>query len=101
MRGVHLVKRPMHGVGCITPIVKRNRVVCASNAYINVLPSAPTLQCIIQVAKELFNGSEIDEARSDQLYRAYLFGPCCEFTCLHVWRWSTSTIVSLTLTSEF
>ena len=41
----------LHGVGCITPIVKRNRVVCAASACIIVLPSAPALQYIIQVAK--------------------------------------------------
>ena len=95
------MKGLIHGVDCITPIVKRNCAVCAANACITMLPSAPALQCIIQVAKELFNGLEIDDARSDQLSRAYLFGSCCEFTCLHVWRLATSEIVSLTLTSEF
>ena len=45
--------------------------------------------------------SEIDDARSDQLQRAHLFGSCYEFTCLHVWRWSTSEIMSLKLASEF
>ena len=101
MHGVHPMKRPMHGVGCITPIVKNNSVVCAANACITVLPSARALQCIIQVAKEFFNGLEIDETRSDQLQRACLFGSCCGFTCLHVWRWSTNEIVSLKLASEF
>ena len=62
---------------------------------------APALQCSLQVAKELFNRSESDEARSDQLYRAHMLGSCCEFTCLHVWRWSTNDIVSLKLASEF
>ena len=40
---VHLVKGLIHGVGCITPIVKRNCVVCAANACITVLPSALAL----------------------------------------------------------
>ena len=101
MHGVRLLKCLMSGMGCITPVVKRNRVVCAASVRIIVLPSAPALQCIIQVAKELFNRLEIDDARSDQLPRAHLFGFCCEFTCLHVWRWSTSEIMSLKLASEF
>ena len=41
--GVPLVKRLIGGVGCITPIVKRNRVVYAASVYITVLPSTPTL----------------------------------------------------------
>ena len=90
----------MHGVGSITPVAKRNRVVCAASACITMLPITPALQCSIQVAKELFNRSERDEARSDQLYRAHMFGSCCEFACLHVLRWSTSDIVSLKLASE-
>ena len=44
VRGVHPVKRLMHGVGFITPIVKRNRVVCAASACITVIPVAPALQ---------------------------------------------------------
>ena len=62
---------------------------------------APALRCIIQVANELFNRSEIDDARLNQLYRAHVFGSCCKFTCLRVWRWSPSDIVSLKLVSEF
>ena len=101
MHGVRLLKCLMSGMGCITPVVKRNRVVCAASVCIIVLPAAPALHWTIQVAKELFSGSEIDDARSDQLPRAHLFGFCSEFTCLHVWRWSTSQIMSLKLASEF
>ena len=66
-----------------------------------MLPMAPALQCYIQVANELFNRSETDDARSNQLYRAHMFGSRCEFTCLHVWRWLPSDTVSLKLASEF
>ena len=44
VHGVHPVKRLMHGVGCITLIVKRNPVVCATSACIAMLPGAPVLQ---------------------------------------------------------
>ena len=44
MHDVRPKKRLMHGVGCITPVAKRNRVVCAAIACITVLPVAPTLQ---------------------------------------------------------
>ena len=101
MHGVRPKKRLIHGVGCITPVVKRNRVVCATSACIIMLVVAPTLQWIVQVAKELFNGSKINDTWSDQLQRAHLFGSYCEFTCLHVWRWSPSDTASLKVASEF
>lgn len=60
VHGVRPIKRLMCGMGCITPSVKRNRVVCAANTCITTTPSALALQSIVQVAKELFNESEID-----------------------------------------
>ena len=43
VHGVRLSKCLMSGMGCITPVVKRNRVVCAASVCITVLPSAPAL----------------------------------------------------------
>ena len=44
VHGVRLLKCLMSGIGCITPVVKRNRVLCAASVYITVLPATPALQ---------------------------------------------------------
>ena len=101
VHGMPLVKCLMCGMGCITPVAKRNCVVWAATPCITMLLGAPTLQCIIQIAKELFNEPKIDNARYDQIHRAHSFGSHCECTCLHVGRQSAYDIVSLQLANEF
>ena len=44
VHGVRLLKCLMSGIGCITPVVKRNRIVCAASVCITVLPATPALQ---------------------------------------------------------
>ena len=44
VHGVRLLKCLMSGISCITPVVKRNRVVCVASVCITVLPAAPALQ---------------------------------------------------------
>ena len=44
VHGVRTVKHLIGGVGCITPIAKRNHVVCAASACITMFLSAPALQ---------------------------------------------------------
>ena len=101
VQDVRPIKRLMCSAGFITLVSKRNRVVFAASEWTAMPPVAPPLQNTIQVAKELFKESEIDDARSDQLHRAHLFDSNCEFSCLHVWRWSACVVVSLKLANEF
>ena len=93
VHGVRPIKCLMCPVGYIIPIVKRKRVVCTFSEWIVMPLVAPALQEIIQVTKELFNESQIDDEQSDLLHRAHFFPSYCEFTCLHVWRWSTCDVV--------
>ena len=44
VHGVRLLKCLMSGMGCIAPVVRRNRVVFAANVCIIVLPFASALQ---------------------------------------------------------